>query len=141
MLEEQDAELNSTTVSGNTTCAQKEPDVSVAAQAVASESRAASAQQELRSSNRAHRCLHSAAGTPAQEETMQQLNSSLHINCTEAAYNAAQQSCRDRMCRIIQSMQKRNSIAMVRYDRNGRRKGGRGENTDKGRKTAQEILS
>ena len=40
MLEEQDAELNST-VSGNTTCAKREPDVRVVAEPVASESRAA----------------------------------------------------------------------------------------------------
>lgn len=41
VLEEQDAELNSATVSGNASSAKREPDVRVVAQPVTSESRAA----------------------------------------------------------------------------------------------------
>lgn len=106
MLEEQDAELNSTAVSGNTTCAKRGPDVRVVAEPAASESGAASTEQKPRSTNRAHRHLRNAAGTLGQKETMQQLNGSLHITAQRAC-NAAKLQ-RDRMCRIIhtQSVQK-----------------------------------
>lgn len=54
MLEEQDEDPNSTTVSQNTTCAKREPDVRVVAQPVASGSSTASTQL-----HRQHAMLHS----------------------------------------------------------------------------------
>lgn len=74
---------------------------------------------------------------------MQQLNRSLHI-IARTACNTAEQSCKETECAELYAHRvcRKETEGMARYYyRDGRRKSGGGENTDKGRKIAQEILS
>lgn len=137
-LEGQDAELNST-AAGNRTLCEKGARWEVVAQAqvpleAALPALGKSQGQEGSPLLPPRSCSHTSSGgnCAASEQVLTQ-------NCT--ATGVLQ---RDRTCRTLHThiMQKRNSVRIVCCDyRGGRRKSGGGENTDKGRKIAQEIPS
>lgn len=135
-LEGQDAELNST-ASGNRTLCEKGARWEAVAQAQLPLEAALPALGKSQGQEGSPSMPPGAAATRAQEETVQELNRSLH-NCTATAVlQRDRETEHTELCTHI--MQKRNSVIVWCDYRGGRRKSGGGENTDKGRKIAQET--
>lgn len=130
--------LNSTTAPGNRACVRRQPDGRWWHRLSCLWKQHCQQRAKAKGRNRALRCLHSTAARSKLSSKCSGPYTQLHSHTSAAKVQ------RDRLCTILHTyiMQNRNSVRTVCSDyRDGRRKSGGGENTDKFGKIVQEIPS